>query len=200
MTPKNSEIDRLENVAVCPSGIWLKGNRDWSADALWGGLRNGRATVALTVGLWQAIAVAAWSPLSCTSSSPPFSSSPAAGRGARAAAAFVPDCVVLFKRLLSDPRVPRRKKLVLAALIPYLLMPFDLVPDFIPVAGYLDDADSVSPGSASRVPHEPAVRRSRSEAVRDLSRHPRSRLTGAAVAPTGAHVSSAPRRRRFVPP
>lgn len=36
--------------------------------------------------------------------------------------------------------LPRRKKLVLAALIPYLLMPFDLVPDFIPVAGYLDDA------------------------------------------------------------
>ena len=65
-----------------------------------------------------------------------------AGRreGARAAAAFVPDCVVLLERLLSDPRVPRRKKLVLGALIPYLLMPFDLVPDFIPVAGYLDDA------------------------------------------------------------
>ena len=65
-----------------------------------------------------------------------------AGRreGALAAAAFVADCVVLFKRLLSDPRVPRRKKLILAALIPYLLMPFDLVPDFIPVAGYLDDA------------------------------------------------------------
>ena len=65
-----------------------------------------------------------------------------AGRrdGARAAAAFVPDCVILFKRLLSSHDVPRRKKLVLAALIPYLLMPFDLVPDFIPVAGYLDDA------------------------------------------------------------
>jgi uncharacterized membrane protein YkvA (DUF1232 family) len=65
-----------------------------------------------------------------------------AGRreGARTAAAFVPDCVVLFKRLLSDPGIARRKKLVLAALIPYLLMPFDLVPDFIPVAGYLDDA------------------------------------------------------------
>jgi uncharacterized membrane protein YkvA (DUF1232 family) len=59
---------------------------------------------------------------------------------ARAVARFVPDCIVLFRRLLADPRVPRRKKLILAALIPYLLLPFDLVPDFIPIAGYLDDA------------------------------------------------------------
>lgn len=59
---------------------------------------------------------------------------------ARAVAGFVPDCVVLFRRLLSDHRVPRRKKLVLAALVPYLALPFDIVPDFIPVAGYLDDA------------------------------------------------------------
>jgi len=59
---------------------------------------------------------------------------------ARAIAGLVPDFVVLFRRLLSDRRVPRRKKLVLAALIPYLAMPFDLVPDFVPVAGYLDDA------------------------------------------------------------
>ena len=59
---------------------------------------------------------------------------------ARAVAGLVPDFVVLFRRLLSDGRVSRRRKLVLAALIPYLAMPFDLVPDFIPVAGYLDDA------------------------------------------------------------
>jgi uncharacterized membrane protein YkvA (DUF1232 family) len=59
---------------------------------------------------------------------------------ARAVARFVPDCIVLFRRLLADPRVPRRKKLILAALIPYLMLPFDLVPDFIPIAGYLDDA------------------------------------------------------------
>jgi uncharacterized membrane protein YkvA (DUF1232 family) len=59
---------------------------------------------------------------------------------ARAVARFVPDCIVLFRRLLADPRVPRRKKLILAALIPYLALPFDLVPDFIPIAGYLDDA------------------------------------------------------------
>lgn len=58
----------------------------------------------------------------------------------RAAARFVPDFVVLFRGLLSDPRVPRRRKLVLAALLPYLAMPFDVVPDFIPIAGYLDDA------------------------------------------------------------
>jgi len=62
------------------------------------------------------------------------------GAAARAVAGFVPDCVVLFRRLLGDERVPRRKKVVLAALVPYLAMPIDLVPDFIPVAGYLDDA------------------------------------------------------------
>jgi uncharacterized membrane protein YkvA (DUF1232 family) len=59
---------------------------------------------------------------------------------ARAVAGFVPDCVVLFSRLLRDERLPRRHKLLVAALLPYLLMPFDLIPDFIPVAGQLDDA------------------------------------------------------------
>src|SRR5919198_417711 len=59
---------------------------------------------------------------------------------ARELAAFVPDCLVLFRRLLRDPRVPRRAKLALAVLVAYLALPFDLVPDFIPVAGQLDDA------------------------------------------------------------
>jgi uncharacterized membrane protein YkvA (DUF1232 family) len=59
---------------------------------------------------------------------------------ARALAGFVPDCVVLFGRLLRDPRVPRQSKLLVAALIPYLALPFDLIPDFIPVVGQLDDA------------------------------------------------------------
>jgi uncharacterized membrane protein YkvA (DUF1232 family) len=58
---------------------------------------------------------------------------------ARALAGFIPDCVVLCGRLLRDPRVPRRKKLLLFALAGYLALPFDLVPDFIPVAGQLDD-------------------------------------------------------------
>ena len=66
----------------------------------------------------------------------------AAGRGwqARAVARFVPDCAVLFKRLLGDPRLPRWCKALVAATVAYLLLPVDLVPDFIPIAGQLDDA------------------------------------------------------------
>ena len=58
----------------------------------------------------------------------------------RALARFVPDCLVLFRRLLGDPRVPRSTKVLLVPAIAYLAFPFDLIPDFIPVIGYLDDA------------------------------------------------------------
>ena len=59
---------------------------------------------------------------------------------ARALAGFVPDCFMLVSRLARDPRVPRRRKLLLIGLAGYLALPIDLVPDFIPVAGQLDDA------------------------------------------------------------
>jgi uncharacterized membrane protein YkvA (DUF1232 family) len=59
---------------------------------------------------------------------------------ARALATFIPDCIVLVTRLAREPRVSRRRKLLLVALVGYLALPFDLVPDFIPVAGQLDDA------------------------------------------------------------
>jgi uncharacterized membrane protein YkvA (DUF1232 family) len=59
---------------------------------------------------------------------------------ARAVAGFIPDCVVLFKRLLSDSRIVWWRKALLAGVIVYLVTPIDLVPDFIPVAGQLDDA------------------------------------------------------------
>jgi uncharacterized membrane protein YkvA (DUF1232 family) len=59
---------------------------------------------------------------------------------ARAWAGFVPDCLILFRRLIADPRISRARKLLLAGLLAYVALPIDLVPDFIPVAGHLDDA------------------------------------------------------------
>ena len=58
----------------------------------------------------------------------------------RALARLIPDCIVLVGRLARDPRVPRSRKVLLLGLVGYLALPFDLVPDFIPVAGQLDDA------------------------------------------------------------
>jgi uncharacterized membrane protein YkvA (DUF1232 family) len=66
----------------------------------------------------------------------------AAGRrtDARGLAGFIPDCLVLMQRLLCDDRVHKRRKAVLVVLVAYLSLPLDLVPDFLPVVGQLDDA------------------------------------------------------------
>jgi uncharacterized membrane protein YkvA (DUF1232 family) len=58
----------------------------------------------------------------------------------RMIARLVPHCAVLFKRLLSDPRVSTGWKVASVLALVYLAFPFDLVPDFIPVVGQLDDA------------------------------------------------------------
>jgi uncharacterized membrane protein YkvA (DUF1232 family) len=58
----------------------------------------------------------------------------------RMIARLVPYCAILFKRLLADPRVPRLWKVASVFALVYLALPFDLVPDFIPVLGQLDDA------------------------------------------------------------
>jgi uncharacterized membrane protein YkvA (DUF1232 family) len=47
--------------------------------------------------------------------------------------------VSFFRLLITDRRVPKRVKLLPFLLVPYLAMPIDIVPDFIPVLGYLDD-------------------------------------------------------------
>ena len=59
---------------------------------------------------------------------------------ARAVAGFVPDVLILVRGLVGDDRVPRRRKLLLVVLAAYIAMPFDPVPDVIPVVGQLDDA------------------------------------------------------------
>jgi uncharacterized membrane protein YkvA (DUF1232 family) len=58
---------------------------------------------------------------------------------ARAIGGFIPDCIILVKRLLGDERVHKKYKLLLLLLVGYLGLPFDIIPDFIPVAGQLDD-------------------------------------------------------------
>jgi uncharacterized membrane protein YkvA (DUF1232 family) len=59
---------------------------------------------------------------------------------ARELALLVPNLTRLFSGLMRDPRVPLRAKVVLGATALYLASPIDLVPDFIPIAGSLDDA------------------------------------------------------------
>ena len=53
---------------------------------------------------------------------------------------LLPDTVRLVSRLARDPTVPRGVRIRLWLLLAYLLLPFDLVPDFIPVIGLVDDA------------------------------------------------------------
>lgn len=60
--------------------------------------------------------------------------------GAREAARLLPNLVRLFHGLLRDPQVPWHAKALLGGGLVYLASPIDLVPDFIPVAGQLDDA------------------------------------------------------------
>ena len=54
-------------------------------------------------------------------------------------ASFVPDCVTTVRRLRRDPRVPRRAKIVVGLAGLWLLSPIDLLPEFLPVIGPLDD-------------------------------------------------------------
>jgi uncharacterized membrane protein YkvA (DUF1232 family) len=57
---------------------------------------------------------------------------------------LLPDLVRLLRRLAGDRSVPRATRARLWLLLAYLAIPIDLVPDFVPVLGYADDAIIVS--------------------------------------------------------
>jgi len=65
-----------------------------------------------------------------------------AGRktAARELATLLPNLIALFRGLIRDPRVPRRSKLLLGLAIAWFVSPIDLIPEFVPVIGPLDDA------------------------------------------------------------
>lgn len=53
---------------------------------------------------------------------------------------LLPDLLRLIKRVAADPDTPRAVRIKLALLLVYLALPIDLIPDFVPVLGYADDA------------------------------------------------------------
>jgi uncharacterized membrane protein YkvA (DUF1232 family) len=52
---------------------------------------------------------------------------------------LIPDFFMLLWRLMRDKDVSKNKKLFIGAIIAYVLLPIDLIPDFIPIIGFLDD-------------------------------------------------------------
>jgi uncharacterized membrane protein YkvA (DUF1232 family) len=100
---------------------------------------------------------------------------------ARDALRLLPDLVRLVRRLAADGSLPRGVRIRLWLLLGYLLMPIDLVPDFVPVLGYADDVVVVAWALRS------VVRRAGAEA---LAWHWPGQPAGLAVVARLAGVSS----------
>ncbi|MGH2768829.1 MAG: YkvA family protein [Acidimicrobiales bacterium] len=76
---------------------------------------------------------------------------------ARSLLGSIPNLGKLFFRLAKDPRVPRRSKLIFGGIALYLLVPFDVVPDWIPGIGQVDDLILIAlalDAMLNRVPQE----------------------------------------------
>jgi uncharacterized membrane protein YkvA (DUF1232 family) len=75
-------------------------------------------------------------------------------------AGFLPACVTLVRRLRADPRVPWQAKAAVVVAGLWVLSPIDLLPEFLPVIGPLDDVVVVALAlryAARRVPREVLV-------------------------------------------
>jgi uncharacterized membrane protein YkvA (DUF1232 family) len=59
---------------------------------------------------------------------------------AKEIALLLPNLIILFKDLARDPRVPRGSKALLVVGVAWFASPIDLIPEFIPILGPLDDA------------------------------------------------------------
>lgn len=62
------------------------------------------------------------------------------GRLLAEAVRILPDVLRLLRRLAADSTMPRGVRIRLGLLLVYLASPIDLIPDFVPVLGYADDA------------------------------------------------------------
>lgn len=72
-------------------------------------------------------------------------------------ASFLPDCVTTVRRLRKNARVPRRVKLAIGLAGLWLLSPVDLIPEFLPIIGPLDDVVVIALAlryAARRVPRD----------------------------------------------
>ena len=61
----------------------------------------------------------------------------------RQVAEFLPSCVTIARTLRKDPAVPRRAKVALLVAVVWVVSPIDLLPEFLPVIGPLDDVVAV---------------------------------------------------------
>lgn len=52
---------------------------------------------------------------------------------------LLPDFFILVSRVALDKRVPTKRKLMLGGIVAYVMLPLDIIPDFIPILGSVDD-------------------------------------------------------------
>ena len=72
-------------------------------------------------------------------------------------ATVLPACATTMRRLRKDPRVPRKVKLVLGFAVLWVISPIDLIPEFLPVIGPLDDVVVVALALRYALRHVPAA-------------------------------------------